>query len=149
MIDEGVTWIVAADGAHMRVFEERRRAGEVRELSGEALRTEEHDRPRSHAHAATVHERAGQGRHGDRETPPAQEAETRFLGRAAERIDVAARRKAFERLVIMAPPHALGVLRQKLPQAVLAMVETTDAHNRLQDDAEAIRNHLRLARARA
>jgi protein required for attachment to host cells len=149
MIDEGVTWIVVADGAHMRLFEERQRAGEVRELPKLAMRQDEQDRPHATAHAATVHDRHGHGRHADRETPPAEVAEARFLARVAKVLEDAARDKRFDRLAMMAPPHALGVLRQELSPALLARVEATDVHNRLQDGADAIRTHLRQARARA
>jgi hypothetical protein len=39
----GTTWIVAADGTQARVFEERSRAGDVRELSERAVHALESD----------------------------------------------------------------------------------------------------------
>ncbi|MCR5881057.1 host attachment family protein [Phenylobacterium sp. J367] len=148
MINEGVTWIVAADGGHVRVFEERRRAGDVRELADLAMRISESDRRPSHAHTATVHERAGYGRHAGEQTKPEQAAEERFLARAVETLHAAAQRRAFDRLAIMAPPTALGEIRRRLTAPLVARLDVTDPHNRTLDDAEAIREHLREARAR-
>lgn len=149
MIDEGVTWIVAADGAHMRVFEERRRAGEVHELAEQAMRIADSDHPRGMPQRATVHERVGSGRHASDHVKPAQEAEERFLARAVEHLHAAVQRRAFDKLAIMAPPTALGMLRRRLTAPLVARLELTDAHNRTGDDADAIRAHLREARARA
>jgi len=149
MEDQGTTWIVAADGARMRVFEERVRAGELRELPHDSMRIEGSDRPQAGPHSATVHERGGLGRHGAHEHKPSQEAEVRFLARVVEHLDAAARRKAFDRLVLIAPPTALGALRAKLTPQLSARLEATDAHERIGDDAEAMRVHLRQARAKA
>ena len=149
MIDEGVTWIVAADGSQAKVFQESRRGGPVRELADQAMEIEGADRPAGRSHAATVHQRVGPGRHAGKEEAPAQEAEARFLRRVAERLDAGARRGDFDRLVIMAPPKALGELRSRLTPLLAARLAATEPHNRTGDHAEAIRAHLRKVRASA
>lgn len=147
MIDSGVTWIVAADGARARVFEERVRGGALHELAAQALHIEEADRPRARAHSATVHERTGPGRHAASDADPAQEAEARFLRRVVDALEAAAQANAFDRLVLIAPPTALGVLRASLPPGLRSRLETSNAHNRTHANASEMRGHLRQVRA--
>ncbi len=145
----GTTWIVVADGDQARVFEERQRAGDVREVEAHRMGREGGDYPRAAAHGATVHDRAGHGQHGAGERAPSQEAEDRFLERVAESLAEPLRRKAYESLVIMAPPRALGVLRQALPKAVQFRLAGSDPHECVKETAADIRRRLRKIRAKA
>ena len=49
----------------------------------------------------------------------------------------------------MGPPRALGFLKMALPPELVARIDVTDLHERKQDDPEALRRHLRDARARS
>jgi protein required for attachment to host cells len=149
MIDEGTTWILAADGARARVFEERRRSGELIERTERAMHIEEADRPRARGHPATVHQRLGSGRHAGKDDNPAREAETRFLARVVEALDSAAARREYDRLVIVAPPTALGALRAELTAALKARLDASDAHDRTGCNVQEMRTHLRKIRALA
>ncbi|MCG9917073.1 MAG: host attachment family protein [Phenylobacterium sp.] len=144
----GTTWIVVADGDQARIFEERQRAGEVREVEAHRMGRVGGDYPRAAAHGATVHDRAGYGQHGAGEHAPHQEAEDRFLERVAESLVEPLRHNTFESLVIMAPPRALGVLRQALPKAAQARLVGTDPHECIRETAEDIRGRLRKVRAK-
>lgn len=144
----GTTWIVVADGDQARIFEERQRAGEVREVEAHRMGRVGGDYPRAAAHGATVHDRAGYGQHGAGERAPHQEAEDRFLERVAESLVEPLRHNTFESLVIMAPPRALGVLRQALPKAAQARLVGTDPHECIRETAEDIRGRLRKVRAK-
>ena len=132
----GTTWVVTADSAEARIFCERARSGPLRELADLRMTATEAERS------------AGQRHRGDQRAPQ-HEPERRFLRRVANRVALEAGRGEFDRLVLMGPPRALGVLREALPPAVAARVDVTDAHERRQDDAEALRRHLREARARS
>lgn len=140
------TWIVIADGAGLRVLEERRRLGPLTERADLAVKSTE-DRGQSSAHTGTVTDRSGHGRHGAGETDPAENAEHRFLRAAAKQLDAAALAGAFERLVIIAPPDALGVLRGGLAAATARRIEVCDPHERCREDAETLRDRLRAIRA--
>lgn len=148
MDEGGVTWIVTADAVEARFFSEPVRAGAVRELPELRMTASNAERGAGRRQAATVHQRVGAGRHGAGERSPEHEAERRFMKRVATRLMVSAGRGDFDRLVLMGPPHALGALRNALPASVVARVEVTDPHERKQDDTEALRRHLREARAR-
>lgn len=147
MIDQGKTWIVAADGVHLRVFEERSRSGPVRELPEHAMRIEPGDRPRAPSHPGTVHQRVGFGRHTGTRASPADVAESRFLQRAVAQLDAAANRGDFDQLVLMAPPRALGVLRANLTHRLSERLAGSIPRNWTDDDAEAMRAHLSQVRA--
>jgi protein required for attachment to host cells len=148
MIDNGVTWVVAADGTRARIFEERRRGGDLRELPDRAMHAGPGDHPAGHSQTATSHQRFNSARHAADEDP-AREAEARFLARVGEALDAAAQRKAFDRLVLVAPPTALGLLRSSLTVRLKAMLDGSDAHERTRCDAEEMRGHLRAVRAHA
>lgn len=148
MHQDEVTWIVAADGSEARFFTERVRAGPVVELPGLRMTAKpaggDHAKPR-----ATVHARVGEARHAAGERSPAEAAEHRFLKEVG---DVLARNYAsgaYQRLVLMGPPKALGALKATLPDRLSHELEASDPHERKGDTAEAIRLHLRDARARA
>lgn len=129
MEDTGVTWIVTADANCARIFAEPARSGPVRELADLQM-TAHGDELQQHAHHDSGH--AG---------------EARFLRRVANRIALGASGGEFERLVLMASPRALGLLKAALPPAVAARIDATDAHDRIHDNAEAVRRDLQRARA--
>lgn len=145
----GVTWIVTADAHEARFFVERVRLGEVKELEGHRMRATDAELAGGHRHKATVHDRHGEGRHGAGERDMDHEAERRFLKRVATKLSLEAAAGSFDRLVLMAPPHALGALRQALSPAVTARLDVSDDHERVGDDADAVRVRLRQARAKS
>lgn len=132
----GVTWIVAADAAEARVFCEQVRTGILCELPDLHMSVTDAER-------TAVRHRRGDDRGGQ------HEPERRFLGRVATRVTLGASQNEFDRLVLMGPPRALGLLKMALPPEVLARIEVTDPHERRQDDPSALRQHLRPARARS
>jgi protein required for attachment to host cells len=134
MDDTGVTWIIVADAHEMRVFAERARTGPVHELPEWRMVATDDERAAHHHHATQM--------------GAEHEGERRFLRRVAARVGLACTRGEFERLVLMGPPHALGRLKAELPPAAAARIDATDPHERVHDDADAVRRHLRDARAR-
>lgn len=125
----GVTWILAADATEARVFSEGVRCGPLKELP--ALRMTAADGER---------QRWAEGDQGG------HTAELRFMRRVAARITGGA--GEFDRLVLMGPPRALGLMKLALPAEILRRVDVTEPHERRQDDPDALRRHLRDARAR-
>lgn len=136
------TWIVVADGAGARVFEERRKLGPLTERRDLALTSHE-DRHQAPAHAGSVVDRSGFGRHAAATVDPAARAEERFLVELAATLDKGALANSFEHLVLIAPPRALGVLRQALSAATARRIEICDPHERCGEDAAALHRRLR------
>ena len=137
-------WVVVADGKSAQVLEERRRHGPLSRLEDWTFEAPEADRHRTKP-GGTVFERAGGGRHGVQEGSPTEEAEVRFLKNLAEKLDVAAETGRFDRLVLIAPPKALGRLRRALGHAAQA-VEAVDPHKQTREPLDALRLRLRELR---
>jgi protein required for attachment to host cells len=144
---EAETLIVVADGGRARGFAERRRHGPLQELPG-------------WSRAAPPAERRGRGRGGTTITPgsgrsnadeasPAEAAEARFLDGLAHELEHAAVVGRYERLVLVAPPRALGRLRGGLGPQASRRLEVSDPHDRLSATASEIRARLRDIRVPA
>lgn len=119
------TWILIADGSRARiayndgpgrgikpVFEDELRG---RNLAGRDIVS---DRP------GRTFDSAGEGRHAkEPHTDPRALEKRNFARQLAGRLEEADKRGAFDRLVIVSPPRALGDLRAVLPAAVRAKVD--------------------------
>lgn len=147
MQEDVTTWIVTADDRRVAVHEERVRGGRLHPLAEAALEADR--RLSGHVHRATVHARHGDMRHAAGEIDVSRLEAQRFLGGVAQMIQAAAEAKRFQRLVLMAPPRALGILRGALGKDVTDRLELTEPHERLQLAAPALRQALRTARTRA
>jgi protein required for attachment to host cells len=136
------TLILAADGGGARGFAERRRHGPLQELprwSIEADAIERRGRGRPGGSAA----QPGGGRSSIHAASSADAAEARFLKQLAADVEHAAVTGEFERLVLMAPPKALGLLRRELGPQASRRLEASDPHDRRTDTAIEIRARLR------
>lgn len=124
MVRRIITWIVVADGARARVFLNEGVGKGVRELSDCAFvspqlrnRDIQADRP------GRTFDRAGHGRHAmEPPTDPQDVIEQRFLREVAVWLDEQRHRGAFDRLVVIAEPRALGVLRRAMPKPLAGTV---------------------------
>jgi protein required for attachment to host cells len=120
-----VTWILVADGARARVFAANRPGKGLREALPMAFvgvnlpaRARAHDRP------GRAFDRFGPGRHDLRgNANPHGRAKTALARDVARHLEDAARRARFDRLVVVAPPRALGEVRAALgPEAARRVV---------------------------
>jgi protein required for attachment to host cells len=143
------TLVVVADGGGARAFMEKVRHGPLTELTSWASIAPKSERNRDSGHSGTVTSRFGYGRNRVREISPAEAAERNFLVRVAERIGRAAIQGQFEKLVVIAPPKALGILRALMDPAASRRIEVSEPHDRLDDSAEELRQRLHNLRVPA
>lgn len=116
--------VVVADGASARLF--RREAVNAPlmqvangELSRDVKRSGEIDADRP----GRTFDSAGQGRHAmEPHSDPARHAEEEFMREVVERMSSAARMDHFDRLIVVAPPRALGELRKLMNKQLQALV---------------------------
>jgi protein required for attachment to host cells len=115
------TWILVADGARARLFEQdpEVRSGfkpaAEREFSGTSAHAREiaSDRP------GRTFDRAGEGRHAmEPSSDPLRHAKLEFARDLAEHLRQAVGQHAFDRLIVIAAPRTLGDLRDLLPATV-------------------------------
>lgn len=118
------TWILIADGAQARLVYNDGPGHGVKAASEEILhgrnlpgREINSDRP------GRTFDSAGEGRHAkEPPTDPRDNEKQHFLRRLAEVLDNGVKRARYDRLVIVAPPRALGQLRALLSDRVRAKV---------------------------
>lgn len=119
-----VTWILVADHQHGRILENDGPGKGVREVPGVGGETHLHrsgeimaDRPGRSFESADVTRHAM-----ERPSDPHRIEGQRFLAGLIERLETAEQEKRFDRLVLVAPPRALGELRKLLPETLAAKV---------------------------
>ena len=118
------TWIVVADGAGARLFLNSGPGKGLQELPEgrmqtalETTRSQGTDRP------GRVHDRMGDGRHAmEPRADWHEQQKQRFARDLAQHLDGAAAEKAFDRLILVAPPKLLGALRAQLGAAARRLV---------------------------
>ncbi|MFZ5833825.1 MAG: host attachment protein [Pseudomonadota bacterium] len=144
------TWVVVADGAHARIFlNQGPGTGLVpaldHDLIGVRLPSHEigSDRP------GVTFSSAGPGRHAMApSTDPHEHAEHEFIKQVAKAIKDGLNTKAYEQLLLIAPPKALGALRSDLdPQAaklVIAELHKDLTHLSVHQLAEHIQDSLKV-----
>jgi len=111
------TWIVIADGSHARIVlndgpGKGVKAGPERTFSAVNVAGREimADRP------GRSFDSAGQGRHAmEPRTDPREVEQQKMLHELAKYLEQEAKKGSYDRLVIVAPPRALGSLRSELP----------------------------------
>jgi protein required for attachment to host cells len=121
MIRRNIKWILVADGARARVFINEGSGQGVRELpdrsfTGSRLRSRDlgSDRP------GRTFDTAGCGRHAMAPpSDPHRQAEREFLKAVVDWLTDREQAGQFDHLVIIAPPRALGELRQLLPKTLI------------------------------
>lgn len=143
MLEDGIAWLLVADGRRARVLVEPRRGAALSEPPEWAMAIgpdelyDPQDRP------PRAHDRVGQGRHAMDKRDLHEAEEENFLKRVAQRLAEAEKQSAFSHLVVAAPPRALGLLRSLLPGAVLQKVRADLDKDVVDEDAEALRQRLR------
>ena len=122
-------WVLVANSAQARILTAASPSGALEEfecLAHPASRLRDQDiasdRP------GRTFDRYGPGRHGKApEVTPREEEAVRFAEQVAARLRQAHATGEFDRLTIVAAPHFLGLLRERLgPQVSKAVVETLD-----------------------
>lgn len=143
MIKPARTWIVIADGARARVLSNEGIGKGVHQVEGADFRMEDDRGSPGSERPGRTFDSVGDGRHAME--PPADQrrkAKKQFLGELADYLKSKAQSSAYDRLVILAPPRALGDLRQQLPDAVRRLVVAEQARDLTPVPNEDIAKHL-------
>jgi protein required for attachment to host cells len=140
MLQNGTAWMLVADGRRARVLVEQRRGAALEEnwsmeIGEEDLYAPQDRPPRSF-------DSVGPGRHGMERRDLHEAEEENFLKRVADRIGEAEKQKAFDHLVIAAPPRALGLLRNKLPEGAKQRIRGEAAKDLLSEPAPQLQSRL-------
>jgi protein required for attachment to host cells len=138
-------WVLVADAARARLFqvEQPQQTLSValdQELIGSHLRSREiaSDRP------GRTFDSGGEGRHAkEPPTDPARYAQEAFARDVVRLLDEKRESRAFERLIVVAPPQFLGDLRAAMPQQLQASVAAEVAKDLSKLPLHELQDHLR------
>lgn len=117
------TLILVADGRRARLFEEARRGGPLTERSDWIAVP-----------------------NGDSHPDGRDKAEGDFLAHLSRQVEPLFMRHAFDHLILVAAPRALGALRRHLPASLKARIELSEPHDRLSASAAEIEQAVRTLR---
>ncbi len=139
-----LTWIVVAESSRARIFASagpRKVLDEVVSLLQPAARLKERELVSDSP--GRSFDSAGQGRHavGSANEHKHHEAEN-FARTIAEQLDSARQGKEFGQLILVAPPHFLGLLRKHMSSQCAAMVVATVNKNLVQHSPAEIGEYL-------
>lgn len=138
------TWVVVADSVRARIFTAETSTSGLAEV--ETLTHPEgrmHDRDITSDLPGRSFDSKGMGRHAmEPPTDPKQELAIEFARTVAHHLDAARVKKDFERLIIVAAPTFLGLLRDQLNNTCRKLVAFELNKNLTQHSPEDIRNHL-------
>lgn len=143
----GSSLIVVADGRHARLFEERLRGGPLIEITDTLGDLAPH-RPMASGFRGRVHDRFGAASHTVEDTAPKTRLEDDFIRSVGARAAEIMRSGGYDDLILIAPPRALGRLRQAIDHAGVA-VTLSEPHDRVSATAEALKACLRTIRREA
>jgi protein required for attachment to host cells len=127
MAKRRVTWIVMADGSRARIVKAREE-GPGFDVVSDLASSEAHlasrdlvsDRPGHSQESGNPAHHAIEPRH-----DPHEQVKTAFLRSVAERLNDAAGKKAFDQLILFAPPRCLGELREALDDKTLGKIKAS------------------------
>lgn len=138
------TWVVVADSSRAKIYAAATAGADL--VEHEDLVHPEgrlHERDLVSDRPGHDSGEAGSGPHVlDEPTPAHVEEMHRFAREIATRLEQGLNDKAYDRLVLVAPPKFLGALRDALPQGVAGAVAETLHKNLVQRSAEEVREHV-------
>jgi len=137
-------WIIVADAARARIFSTGGTQGSLQpreQLVSPEARL--HNRDLKSDRTGSTYESHGDGRHatGPNTSPKEQEA-VRFAKLIAEHLELARVNSGFDRLVLVAAPHFLGLLRKSITPELAKLVSIEIDKDFSKADADDIRKHL-------
>ncbi|RRQ22894.1 host attachment protein [Thiohalobacter thiocyanaticus] len=138
------TWVIVAESSRAKIYEAETAAADL-------VEREDMVHPEGRLHERDLvsdrpgHDsgEAGSGPHVlDEHTPAHIEEMHRFAREIAGRLEQGLNDKAYDRLVLVAPPKFLGALRDALPQGVAGLVAETLHKDLVQHSTEEVRQQV-------
>ncbi|NNE82125.1 MAG: host attachment protein [Silicimonas sp.] len=135
-----VTWVLVANTRNVSVYENRGPGKGLVELSDMKFRPVKADLPRDKA--GVGHSIAGHGLSAVEQSDPQEKLDARFARDVAAEISLALGNHKFNRLIVAAGPHMLGLLRGALDEPVKAALIGEIDKDLSNQTAEAVARHI-------
>lgn len=143
---KATTWVLVADGARaliLAVDQEQQHLELLEEHDSEAARQKTSDQVSDRQGRAFESASPGHRSGMSPRTEPRRHEQERFLGQIAARLLEALRETRYDRLVLVAAPRAVGMLRDQLAEPVAARVVQTHELDLAHLTVPQIETHLR------
>ena len=137
-------WVLVAESSRAKLYSAENRPASLVEI-GDFVHPESrlHDSDLVADQSGSDGGSVGQGRHVlDNKTNARDTERTEFARNLAHRLEAAQKEKAFDRVVLIAPPSFLGLLRDNLSDEVTERVTEQIDKNLVQQPAHVVREHL-------
>ncbi|MBI5136251.1 MAG: host attachment protein [Nitrospirae bacterium] len=139
----GVTWVLVADSSRARIFSKNGR-GPLKEEAGfihPEGRLHEQELTSDLPGSASGH--IGGERHGvGQRVPPKRHEAITFSKQVTNHLETARAQGQFHKLMVVAPPAFLGMLREQFSHALAHLVSQEINKNLVQLDADILMQHL-------
>ncbi len=135
-----VTWVVLANARSVKVLSHRGPGHGLSLIDGQKMTAPEAEAPNEKA--GVGHSIAGPGKAAVEETDPQEKADARFAKDVMVSIRRALYDKQFDRLILIAGPHMLGLLRAELDTSVQAVLLGEIPKDLSSQPVEAVETHL-------
>jgi protein required for attachment to host cells len=137
-------WVLVADSSRARIFAVDTPRGPLREIEDLVHPPSRlHDRELGTDRPGRSFDSAGEGRHAMEQDVSAKEQEViYFAGDLASRLEAGRTRREYDRLILVAPPAFLGVLRKKISGETAKMVTQEIDKGLAQLPERELREHL-------
>jgi len=137
------TWILVADNTHARIFTADTPSSALQEIAG-LTHTEGrlHDRDITSDLPGKIKSADGGGHAFEQPTDPKKHEAENFAHHIAKYLETALNANQFARLLIVAEPSFLGLLRKSLSEQIKKLISLEIDKNITLQSAEEIRKHL-------
>lgn len=136
-------WVVVCDGAKALIFEN---IGDTDIPNFKTREVHEQDTAKTHERGTgapgRVHESVGAARSAVEQTDWHDLAEREFLTQLAKRLDKAVETKEAKSIIVVAPPRALGMLREAYPGQLKSAIREEVAKDYVKMPVDQIEKHL-------
>lgn len=138
------TWVITANSEYGRILEAKDATGPLEELETLVSATARlHEQDMVSDRPGRSYDSVGGGRHAMDPGEDAKHTEAkRFSKEIAVTIDAALEKKRFDRLVLVAPPAFLGLLRESIGDGAAKLVTHEIDKNIVRLDLKSLREHL-------
>jgi protein required for attachment to host cells len=138
------TWILVAESSRAKIFEQEAARGDLREMQAfDHAASRLNDSDLVSAPPGRTYDSNGMGRHAMEPDTDPKVNETHIFARIlAQHLDKTLDKNHVKKLVVIAPPEFLGILRDSFSAHVSKMIAAEINKNLVKESAESILGHL-------
>jgi protein required for attachment to host cells len=138
------TWVLVAESSRAKILEQEHPHGELHELAGfDHAASRLYDKDLVSSEPGRSFDSKGYGRHAiTSEIDPKEHEVEVFAHQLAHHLEQHCEKKNFNKLVVIAPPEFLGILRHTFSEHLNKITAASVNKNLVHETAENIRGHL-------